>query len=197
MSDNPYTPPKSDVEVKVDEKKSQFYIVSPKKFALLYFFTIGLYSLYWFYNNWKQYKEYTEERMLPILRAIFNIFFVHSLFRKVQNTLNSQNKSFDWSPSWLATFYVIFSIMGYALDQMSTKEIWSPYSDIIGLSLLPITYMLLIKAQKAINLCQEDPEGESNSLMTTSNYVWMVIGVLLWGLVILGFLVILGVVPAE
>lgn len=63
-----------------------FYHTSPWQAALLDFFTLGLYSIYWFYKHWRMIQISTGEKLSPFLRAIFQIFFVFSLFKRIHNT---------------------------------------------------------------------------------------------------------------
>ena len=197
MSDNPYQVPDSDLEVNTDESQKMFYIVSKQKFALLFFSTLGIYIIYWFYKNWQIFKEFSGNSIWPVPRAIFSIFFTHSLFREVDSVLTKNNKEFDWKPDTLATIYVIFAITSQVLDRMSIKEIGSPYTDLLSILILPLIYLVLAKAQEAINLSQNDPEGQSNSGYTPANYVWIVLGALLWLMVIFGFIVLLGFVDVP
>ena len=192
MSENPYQTPKSELEVNGSEKTTQFYVVSITKFTTLFFLTIGLYAVYWFYKNWKEYKAYNSSNIWPIPRAIFNIFFAHNLFSEVQNSLKVQDKTVNWNPGLLATVYILVAIVSNVSDRMSMKGVGSPYTDYLGLLLLPIMYMTLVKPQKAINISQNDPEGNANSTFTVANYIWMVIGVMFWVLILFGLAVTLG-----
>lgn len=194
MSDNPYKVPDSDLEVNTDDSQKMFYVVSKQKFALLFFSTLGIYLLYWFYKNWQMFKESSGKSIWPVPRAIFSIFFTHSLFREVDSVLNNNNKKFDWKPETLATIYVIFAIASQVLDRMAIKEIGSPYTDLLSILILPVIYLVLAKSQEAINLSQNDPEGQSNSTYTAANYVWIVLGLLLWAMVLFGFIVLFGFV---
>ena len=196
MSDNPYKVPDSDLEVNTDDSQKMFYVVSKQKFALLFFSTLGIYLLYWFYKNWQMFKESSGKSIWPVPRAIFSIFFTHSLFREVDSVLNNNNKQFDWKPETLATIYVVFAITSQVLDRMAIKEIASPYTDLMSILILPVIYLVLAKSQEAINLSQNDPEGQSNSTFTAANYVWIVLGLLFWAMVIFGFIILLGFVDA-
>lgn len=196
MSENPYTAPESDLEVVENEDNTQFYVVSIKKFTILFFITIGLYTIYWFYKNWKGYKESSGKSIWPVPRAIFNIFFVKSLFEEVQKQLKEAAKEFSWKPADLANLYIVFTVIGYVLDRLSFKEIGSPYTDLLSILMLPVVYMTLVKAQRAINLCQNDPEGESNSTYSVGNYIWILFGTIFWLLSIYGYLIIFGVASA-
>lgn len=197
MSDNPYAAPQSEIDVQTTDDQLQFYVVSSKKFTLLFLITFGLYSVYWFYKNWRNYKLSSGKNIWPVPRAIFSIFFTHSLFREVDGVIKAKNKEFSWNPGGLATTYVVFSVLSQVLDRLSMKEIGSPYTDILSLLALPIIYVALAKAQKAINFSQDDPLGTSNSTFTPANYIWFALGILLWLMVLVGLLVAFGVIPAE
>jgi hypothetical protein len=198
MSENPYQAPESELEVEVENSDvtNQFYIVSIKKFTVLFFSTFGLYSLYWFYKNWKEYKTHSGKSLWPIPRAIFNIFFTHSLFSEIDKALRNNNKTFNWSPNGLASIYVILALTSHILDKMSMREVGSPYTDVFSVLILPLMYLSLIKSQKAINLSQNDPEGASNAVFTAGNYVWIIFGLIFWALVFLGLAIVLGIVDA-
>ena len=100
-----------------EQAESQFYIVSNTKFLLLYFFTLGLYTVYWFYRNWSLYKQSTGESMWPVMRGIFSIFFTHSLFRRVDERLQAQAIDYHWAPAMLATVYVVSAVVANISDR--------------------------------------------------------------------------------
>ena len=192
MESNPYSPPQSDLES--PGSVPLFYIVSVRKFTILFFATLGMYSIYWFFKNWFLYKCETGEKIWPVPRALFSIFFAHSLFSKIQDKLAHGGIRFPWNPSTMATLYVVVSISSNILERMAEKEIWSPYSDVLSFMILPVLYFTLLVPQKAINHAEQDPEGSSNSRLTFANYIWIALGLALWGVGILGFLVIFDVI---
>lgn len=194
MEQNIYASPASQLEFDVDSPGHEFYVVSIKKFTVLFFITLGIYSIYWFYKNWSVYKAHNGASIWPIPRAIFNIFFAHSLFRKIDEVIKNREKAFGWSPETLATFYVIFAILSNVVDRLSMREVGTPYTDILSMVLLPILYVILLKAQKAVNISQNDMAGESNSTFTLANYVWILIGTIFWLFVAFGALVLAGIV---
>jgi hypothetical protein len=102
MTDDIYTAPESALIDAAAEAELEFYVVSPFKFSVLFFVTMGLYSIYWFYKNWSCYKYVHKESIWPVPRGIFNIFFAHSLFGKVNATLQKIGSGHKWSPSALA-----------------------------------------------------------------------------------------------
>ena len=172
-------------------------MVSKTKLSVLYLATLGLYAVYWFYANWKKYRDATGQKLWPIPRAIFYIFFTHSLFKKVNWSLSSKNIDFDWAPNVLATIFVILSIAMNLIDRLAYREVGSPTTDFISIALLPAILIILLKAQHAINLSQDDEFGETNRRFTVYNYLWIILGIALWLLVILGLLSAMGLIHID
>lgn len=189
MSNSPYQAPSADLLDK-NENSVELYIVSNAKFAVLFFITLGIYSLYWFYQNWRQLKAIDQLTIWPVPRAIFALFFTHSLFKRIQLKIVQQGKAFDWKPELMATSYVLISILSHIVDRLSSQEVGAPYLDIISLLMLPLLYLPLAKAQAAINFCSGDPAGESNSNFTGANIFWIVVGGLFWALIAFGLFAI-------
>lgn len=188
MTENVYAPPQTRLLNPADdvEQASMFYVVSKKKFLILFFSTLGFYAIYWSYKNWKEYKNSTGAKVTPALRGIFLIFFMHSLFRHVDETLEGKRLSFAWSHQASATWLVILICVSNVLDRTSMREIGSPYTDLASVAImLPMAFAYL-KPQLAINAACGDPEGVSNDKLTGANYIFVAIGTLLWCLALLG-----------
>jgi hypothetical protein len=186
-----YAPPKSklgDASTEVDANAAEFYIVAVPKLLTLFIFTVGIYGVYWFYKNWSRYKLNHKVSMWPVMRGLFSIFFAHSLFRRVNETLENKSMEHSWAPAGLATLYVVCSIASNISDRVAMRGVGSPLTDIVGFVLLAGVGLALYKAQIAINLACDDPEGESNSALTFANIVWILMGAALWSLAIVGML---------
>jgi hypothetical protein len=184
---NIYDAPASNLndEPAASDEAHKFYVVGPLKFALLYAFTFGFYQLYWFYKNWSRYRAHTQESLWPVPRAIFTIFFTHSLFRRVNETIEAQDLEYSWDPGTLATWYVLAQIANRIMDRLpdSTDKVVVPIELII---MLPVVGYILCCAQRAINVACGDPTGASNKRLTWANYLWLVIGFLTLVLILLG-----------
>ena len=183
-----YKPPKADL---IDSKSSaetgnKYYVVSNKKFLLLYISTLGLYGIYWFYKNWSQYNKSTGDSVWPVMRCIFSIFFTHSLFRNVASSLRGNSITYSWSPEILANVYVISSIVANISNRLSVNNIGSPATDLLGFMFAYTAGWAIYRAQFAINAACNDPHGESNANITPANVIWIILGVLLWSLILLG-----------
>jgi hypothetical protein len=185
MADNPYQTPQGELINPTNPAETAgFYIVSKKKMILLFVLTLGIYQVYWFYRNWRLYKQSTGEKIWPLPRAIFAIFFVHALFRAANDQRDrGPAKLPAWNHSQQATIIVLLLIISQVLDRLSNNSIGSPITDCMALLLLVPLVACFASAQQKINEACGDPLGESNSRFTAANYIWMLIGVLLWTLV--------------
>ncbi len=188
-SESIYAPPVADVTAPHSDS-TDFYVVGSRKFYLLSILTLNTYLVYWFYRNWWHVKQRTGESLWAPMRGLFYIFFTHSLFDAVEEKINSLGQKFDWEPRSLATVAVVLTVLVNVLDRLSSRDIGSPFTDLISLALIPIIPAILLKAQHAINFACEDPTGSSNSTITWANWIWMVLGVLLWFLILIGLYLI-------
>lgn len=187
MDENVYAPPASNVvDAAPDGVNDDFYVVAPFKFCLLFFVTLGLYQLYWFYMQWARYRRRTGATVWPLARTIFAIFFTHSLAQRLDEAVRARGASYAWSPSAAATIYVIAQIASSVFDRLSAREIGSPLTDLISIALLAPIGLSLLRLQRAANHASGDPRGDSNRHLTAANYVWLVIGALLWLMLLFG-----------
>ena len=161
---------------------SKFYVVGLRKFYALFFGTLGLYIVYWFYRHWQAIKTFKHSDIWPIPRSIFLVFFTHDLFREIERTLVSKSKSFKWpiSPMTLATILVIVSLISNAADKISNKTDEFIALDFLSLILMPILAWGFAQAQKAANVADDDPDGTRNSELSTANYIWIALFGFLW-----------------
>jgi hypothetical protein len=192
MDTNPYEAPSSHIESREQSETSQrFYVVSLPKFLLLFFVTAGLYQIYWTYKHWAQFKRATNGDEWPVMRAIFSVFFIHSLFKEIGHTLTLSAFNYPWSASLfggLATFFLLF---GNILDRMAAKSFGSPYTDLMSIAVIPILGFFLYQGQRAANHACGDPEGETNRQFTAANIAWIVLGLLFWSMIALGLAAIM------
>ncbi|MEP4889160.1 MAG: hypothetical protein ABJV04_03970 [Aliiglaciecola sp.] len=166
-------------------ERNAFYVVSPSKLIILSFCTFNLYLIFWFYRNWKLQKDNANFPCIPILRAIFNLFFVHSLYAQVNDAL--QSKSIHSKASgFMATFYLLTILVSIFSNQ------WEPTDEqlasfvlvffaTVALQILPIWYV-----QGHINQVCDDPQGRQNSQLSLLNWVFILLGIVYWGFVFVG-----------
>ncbi|MEN3112288.1 hypothetical protein ACFONG_20430 [Uliginosibacterium paludis] len=187
MTDNLYAPPAAPVaDTDQPGMRADFYIVSISKLSTLYLATGGMYAIFWFYRNWKNYRDATDDNIWPMARALFNYFFVHSLFRRVHDHAESRGVTLDWRPGLHATLLVVMLLISGALDRAAVKGVGSPLTDILSwLALLPLL-ALFAHAQRQINMACGDAEGRSNGELSGANYLWIAIGAVIWIFALIG-----------
>ncbi|WP_332878069.1 hypothetical protein [Massilia sp. S19_KUP03_FR1] len=173
-------------------RAAQFYVVSLRKFAILFFMTLGGYQLYWFYKNWRCFKDgkpsasESGPSIWPVPRALFSIFFVHSLFRVVKQHAPDNARVAAWENGNHATLVVVLIILSNGLSRLSNRSGDAFWPDLLSLLiLLPLGYAMGA-AQEKINLACGDPEGATNAALTTANYVWIVLGAIAWVAILMG-----------
>ncbi len=189
MSDNVYQTPKAAVDIP-QEALQPFYVVSNRKFWVLYVATFGIYHVYWFYKNWQQYKNFTGISIWPVARGVFSIFFAHSLFRSIRESANDQEGAPPIAAGLLATVYVILSLISSGTERLASRDLGSPYTDLISILTMPMVGWVLYQVQKAANAACKDPLGDTNNAFTAGNVIWIVAGVLFWVMVLAGLYVI-------
>ncbi len=176
-----------------EKQQAAFFIVSTSKLFKMYILTLGLYGLYWFYKNWKLQKALHNLDVMPIPRAIFSIFFTHSLFRRISDTIDREGISCKFNASLMAWIYVV-SLLGSSiiaqLGKMNTIPNVFQLFDLVGIL---VSVYPLMNAQDAINQINGDIVGITNSEYSWHNILLMIFGVIIWILSLLGLLaVILG-----
>jgi hypothetical protein len=187
-TDNPYAAPSTaQPEANAAIDRSQFfYVVSPAKFIALYLATFGLYGVYWMYRHWTTYRRATRQEMWPVARAIFSIFFFHSLYAEIDQRLRRLKVAYEWNPGTLATVTVVLTLTESLLSRMekfgATSKIWM----VLMVCCIPLIAFVKVTAQRAANAACEDPIGGSNANFTVANIIFLILGGLFWLLVLIG-----------
>ena len=144
----------ADVQIKTktnDEKPSvniEYLAISPKRLALFSVLTFGIYEIYWFYKNWEAVKKAEGQNISPFWRAIFAVFFCHSLFKKVLESAKAHDYKESYSPGWLATAYIALLLIGNGLSKADSSD---SGLNLVWLIVALITFIPLLSVQKAIN----------------------------------------------
>ncbi len=186
MQENYYAPPQAEVrDVPVaGAGTEEFYVVARAKFLTLFIATVGVYQIYWFYAHWRQFNEYRRTDLWPVPRAIFSIFFAHSLNAEIDDRIKRERIPHAWSPVALATGYVVLTLASTVLSRFETL---SPASDLFTFAaLVPIGWCML-GAQHAANAACGQPDGSSNRRLTFANYFWILLGTVFWLLSLTGY----------
>jgi hypothetical protein len=186
MNTSIYAPPKADLSMPKEVIGDGFYVVSRRKFLVMYLMTLGLYKIYWFYKNWSMYKAIeraeggADSDIWPVPRALFCVFFVHALLREASAYASAKQREVSDGFEALATVLVILLLVSNVIDRLSTKGIGSPLTDYVSLALLfPMVWFFNL-ARQFINDASGDSAGMGNDTFTWANWIWIVIGAILW-----------------
>ena len=190
MNESIYAPPDADISV-VPESDSDYYVVGSTKFVLLMVITGNLYSLYWYYRQWRSIKRRDGSDVWPLLRTIFAIFFTHSLFADIRATLGHRGIAYRWSPMLFASLAVLYYVFSTSMIFLPDEIALKPAVAIVSLALTPLLAFLLLPAQKAANAAAGDAAGTANRALTGANWVWLIIGGFLWLLQLFNLFIVL------
>lgn len=185
---NIYASPESElIKSNTDNKelKQPFFTVSRTKLTIMCVCTLNLYLVYWFYKNWHQQRLHTNFPCQPVLRAIFSIFFTHSLFSIVQEKLNSKNIEKSVVPG-MATLYVVSTLATAFLNNWEPEATQMTSYFLILIGLMATQFIPFWFIQPLINLANDEPEGLENTKLSALNWVFIIVGVVYWGLLTFG-----------
>lgn len=154
--------------------EAPFFATSVLKLAILSIVTLGLYEVYWHYQQWKRVKERTHQDIWPIARAIFSVFFLKSLGDEIKEVAEEQKVYTGFTPLNLAIVYFALFI---------PLRLPDPAWLISLLSFLPL---LSLQKQIALIHAQVAPQADTNSRFGVLNIVGIVFGGLLLILALIG-----------
>lgn len=181
---NIYATPSSELDTGAEvtnKDQALFYTVSPMKMAILCFVSLNLYSLFWFFWNWRLQKRNGNVDCIPFLRAIFSVFFTHSLFATISETASiKQIPNSSSKAMLLATLYVALVIASNVISRIdpSLENATWFYAVYLGVTLAHI--YPLYSMQLLVNQINDDPKGLDNNSMTWINWIFILLGGVVW-----------------
>lgn len=175
------------------DDRIKFFPVSEGKLITLYILSFGIYGVYWFYKNWKLQQTVMDKKIYPVWRAVFSIFFTHSLFNRIDKQALHLEKKHQFNANVLATFFVIAIILSNILDRFAMEtNIPGGLSNntiiIISLIIFFLSAYPLVKVQATVNRINNDMLGYLNHKYSLWNYVLIALGTILWLLIGLSLL---------
>ncbi len=180
-----------------------FFPVSEGKLITLYILSFGFYGVYWFYQNWKRQQPLMDKKIYPLPRAIFSIFFTHSLFKRIDQQASQLDKKHQFNANALATFFVATIVLSYILDRImgvssSVMNFNNSTIMILSLALFFLSTYPLLKVQATVNRINNDILGYLNYKYSLWNYILIISGAIIWLLFGLGLLAqFMGLTVAE
>ena len=159
--------------------QNDFYVVSPRKLWVMTMGTMGIYSVYWLYAQWLAHQKRTGEDIWPIPRAIFNVFFVHGLFRRVHDWAAERGDALA-NHSNLAWAWVLLTVVMRFFERFYSDQV-TPLVDLLAnLLTAGLIAAILFAVQKTINRVSGDTDGASNAQFSFANWFWLIVGALIW-----------------
>ena len=191
MATNIYRPPAAELQP-AQVSGAEFYLVSRPKFLVLYLTTLGLYGLYWFYRHWRSYRRYHDAAIWPVPRALFAVIFAFPLFRRIFERAAGEDSKTAFGAALHAAVYAVFEIAGNSVEALSRFGFGDLAITSISFVCMFVVAVTLLRVQTRANRACGDAAGSSNSRFTGLNLLWILLGVMLWLLVVLGLLMIYG-----
>jgi uncharacterized membrane protein (DUF373 family) len=91
-------------------------IISLNKFIFLSIISFGTYEIWWIYKSWKFFKQKNELDINPILRSLFSIFYLNSLFSEILDYSDEKNYTKSYSSSFLFFGFIISNFLSKLPD---------------------------------------------------------------------------------
>ena len=173
---NPYAPPKARLDDSPVEAQATpaFFPVSLLKLAIMSLCTLGLYQVYWFYQNWKAVQRLTGEKLNAPIRAIFYPLTCFSLFGRIREKGEKVGVEVSFKAGALAIAVFVLNLLWRLPD---------PYGLVSLLGFAP-----LLPVQAAVNVINRKiaPGTDSNSRFQAWNIAGLAIGGVVLALGIVG-----------
>ena len=176
-----------------DENETPFFPVSEGKLITLYILSFGLYGIFWFQQNWKRQQPTMDKKIYPVWRAIFTIFFTHSLFKRIDQQAVHLPQQHKFNANALATFFVAAIVVSNVIDRLSintdmAQSITNTILLITSLVLFLFSAYPLAKVQATVNRINNDMLGYLNHKYSVWNYVLIILGTVSWLMLAMGLL---------
>ncbi|MBJ9956826.1 hypothetical protein [Acinetobacter courvalinii] len=161
----------------VNHHLADLTIISLKRFIFLSIISLGLYELWWIFKAWRFFAIKDHLNIMPAARAIFSIFFLYSLLKKIREYAKAQGDVQEFSAGWMYIGYILFALVFANLPD--------PYWLISSVS-----FMFLIPAFVALNHAKEQDDQLNAMIQEKFNIAQIfviIIGSIFWILLLIGF----------
>lgn len=152
-------------------------IISLKKFIFLSLISLGLYNLWWTFKAWRFFAIKDNLKIMPAARAIFSIFFLYSLFKKINNYAQENGYTQNFSATWMFIGYLLCTLASRLPDFYWFISLFS--------------FLFFIPAFVALNYAKQHSD-QINAIVqnkfNTAQIVVIVIGSIFWILALIGLL---------
>jgi hypothetical protein len=156
------------------------FAVGTKKLWIMSIATFGLYGVYWFERNYRFQKRLTGESSWPLARALFSVFFVNDLLKRISAEATEAGITHAWSAGGLSGLYVASVILRSVIDRFAGKVTEPATSVVLSFVSFALVFGMthaLARAQETVNetLARTHAGFERNTHFTAAN--WIVIAI--------------------
>ena len=139
----------------ISKAQSQFYPLGGAKFLIYHFLTLGIYSIYWFYRQWRWVKQRDNSLIMPFWRALFSPLWLYALYQQLKQEPLQAGRSLP-SKVMMVMIVVIYIVSSILSGQLSQWEM--VFILLTGLLLLPLVLYI------------NSIEGNHQALVLNSTY---------------------------
>jgi hypothetical protein len=121
-----------------------FFTRQPALLALYMVMSLGAYALYWFYRNWDAVRVASGRKMLPLVRAIFGIFYAWPLFKIMILQARVRGYTKPYSGGGLALLYIVPPLVaGFSPHAAKYDNVFLQHEIIV--SIVSVAALLLVQ----------------------------------------------------
>ncbi len=89
-----------------------YFSVSNSKFIVMSIMTLGVYDVYWFYQNWKRVQSHSGENISLFWRVLFSNFYFYSLIKRMNASAREVGIRESLNPTWLTLVFLVLTLTG-------------------------------------------------------------------------------------
>jgi len=180
-SSDPFAPPQSSIAVLPEAAVGElpWFPVGTKKLVLLTFASFGLYAVYWFERQYRFQAQHNGEKIYPLARGLFSLFFARDLFRRVSMASAIPT---SWSADGQSSLYIASLILGRIIDRGTANLEAGTLNGMTTILSIVLLYGMahpIAHVQGTINtlLAEAHPGTDPNERLTGWNYLLLACGV--------------------
>ena len=91
-------------------------LISTSKFIFFSFISFGLYNLWWMFKEWRFFQQKDNLDIMAAFRAIFMVFFLYSLFKRIEKFAAEKGYQKASSAGLLYIAYIFTPVLIHSLD---------------------------------------------------------------------------------
>lgn len=148
-------------------------IISLNRFIFLSVISFGLYPIWWIFEAWRFFMQKDKLDIMPAARAIFAVFFIYSLFNRIQNYAEAYGYRAKFSSALMCIGYIGGSMLAQLPD---------PYW-LISVA----AFVFLIPAFQALNDAKQNTQGlkiVQIHKFSTPQWILVIFGSIFWLLIL-------------